>query len=119
MECALPTLQHVAPVLVPHVRRLHNALAVRPLDLQSARSAMIALLEFLCSPAGRTDSNCRAVDTFLMLDECWLSDELPESYHEIVADMGGALHDTVTAPHIAENFDSTPEQLLARARALQ
>ena len=119
MECALPTLQHGAPVLVPHVRRLHDALAARPLDLRFARSAMIALLEFLCSPAGRTDANCRAVDTFFMLDECWLSDELPESYHDIIGDMGGALHDTVTAPHIAESFDSTPEQLLARARALK
>jgi len=28
--------------------------------------------------------------------------------------MAGALHDTVKAPHIARNFYSTPEQLLAR-----
>ena len=119
MECGLPRLEHAAPQLVRLVRHLHDTLAARPLDLQAARSAMIALLEFLASPAGRTDQNCRAVDTFIMLDECWLSDHLPESYHEVIADMGGALHDTVTAPHIAENFDSTPEQLLARARALQ
>ena len=80
---------------------------------------MLTLLEFLSSPAGRTDENCRAVDTFLMVDECWLSDDLPESYHAVIADMGATLHDTVAAPHIAENFESTPEQLVARARALQ
>jgi len=59
-----------------------------------------------------------AVDMFLLLDDCWLNDDLPEAYHDILADMGGALHDTITAPQIAENFDSTPEQLLARAHTL-
>jgi hypothetical protein len=27
-----------------------------------------------------------------------------------------ALHDTITAPQVAENFGSTPEQLLERVR---
>ncbi len=54
-----------------------------------------------------------------MLDDSWLTDQLPDDYHDIVADMCGALHDTESAPHVAENFDSMPEQLLARARALQ
>jgi hypothetical protein len=101
------------------MRRLHDVLATRPVELASARSAIIVVLEFLSSSTGRTNANCHAVDTFLMVDECWLNDELPENYQEILADMSGALHDTVSAPHIAENFDSTPEQLLQKARALQ
>jgi hypothetical protein len=46
-------------------------------------------------------------------------DELPEECIDILADMAGALHDTVKAPEIAHNFDSTPEQLLERAKKLQ
>ena len=118
-ECGLPTLEHATPEVASLVRRLHDVLATRPVDLALARSAMTALVEFLCTPSGRTDANCRAVDTFFMLDDCWLNDDLPEKYHDIIADMGGQLHDTVEAPHMAENFDSTPEQLLARVRALQ
>ena len=78
---------------------------------------MIALLEFLSSPAGRTDENCKAVDRFFFQDDEWLSDRLPEAYHDVIAHMD-ALHDTITAPDIAKNFDATPEQLLARARSL-
>ncbi len=118
-ECGLRTLEHATPDLVPLLRPLHDILAARPVDVASTRSAIIAVLEYLCSPSGRTDANCRAVDTFFMLDECWLNDNLPEAYHEIIADMGGQLHDTFEAPNIAENFASTPEQLLARARGLQ
>jgi hypothetical protein len=78
---------------------------------------MIALLEFLSSPIGRTNANCRAVDSFFFHDCTWLSDRLPEAYHDVIAHMD-ALHDTISARDIAENFDSTPEQLLARARSL-
>ena len=31
----------------------------------------------------------------------------PGCYHEIIADMSGALHDTVSRPEIAANVDST------------
>src|SRR3712207_5779843 len=92
-ECALPTLDHVSPELVPLLRQLHDVLAARPVDLAQARSAMIAVLAFLSSRSGRTDGNCCAVDRFLMTDECWLNDDLPEDYHEVLADMSGALHD--------------------------
>ncbi len=39
-----------------------------------------------------------------------------EALADVLGDVGGALHDTVKVPEIAENFDSTPEQLLARVR---
>ncbi len=44
---------------------------------------------------------------------------LPESVQDILGDLGGALHDTVKYPKIAENFESTPEQLLDRVRRIQ
>ncbi|MDD5541946.1 MAG: hypothetical protein PHX83_02110 [Acidobacteriia bacterium] len=104
--------------LRPLLERLHKRLTFRPVDAPALRSAIIGVLEFLASPSGRTDANCRAVDLFLTQDEAWDGDELPESFVEILADMSGALHDTISASDIAANFESTPEQLLERARRL-
>jgi hypothetical protein len=105
------------PALQPLVETLNARLTDRPLDLPAIKRAMIALLEFLSSPAGRTDANCRAVDGFFFHDKTWLDANLPDAYHDVIAHMD-ALHDTITASHIAKNFDSSPEQLLARARSL-
>jgi hypothetical protein len=33
--------------------------------------------------------------------------EIPDAYHDIIADMSGALHDTVSRPELAANVDST------------
>jgi hypothetical protein len=104
--------------LRPLLERLHLNLICRPFDSAAIKAAMLGLLEFLASPSGRTDANCRAVDSFLMLDEAWSADELPQSFVDILSDMSGALHDTVLAPDIAANFESTPEQLLERAKQL-
>jgi hypothetical protein len=43
---------------------------------------------------------------------------LPEGYRHLLDDIGGALHDTISAPEIAQSLESTPEQLLARAQRL-
>ena len=104
--------------LRPLLRQLYDELRHSPKHLPQLKAAIVAVLEFLSSSCGRTDANCRTVDSFLMLDETWDGDELPEPYIEVLADMAGALHDTITAPDIAANFDSTPEQLLERARQL-
>jgi hypothetical protein len=104
--------------LKPLLEELHRQLVIRPKNLAELKTSLISVLEFLASPQGRTDENCRAVDYFLMLDEEWDSEELPNEYAEILADMSGALHDTISAPNIAENFESTPEQLLAKANKL-
>jgi len=108
----------VDEALRPLLRRLHDELQRAPAELPALRAAIIAVLEFLASPAGRTDANCGAVDSFLMRDEVWDGDRLPQAYVDILADMAGALHDTITAPDIAANFESAPEQLLERARRL-
>ena len=113
---SLPTLREADPELTPLVQALHTQLTADPLHLAELKDALVVLLTFLSSPRGRTDTNCSAVDQFFTVDDAWVSDRLPDSFADIMADISGALHDTVLAPHIAENFESTPEQLLERAR---
>jgi hypothetical protein len=108
----------VDATLRPLVERLHQCLTLRPVDSQALKAAIVGVLEFLASAKGRTDANCRAVDYFLAQDEAWDADQLPEPFVDILADMSSALHDTVSAPLIAANFQSIPEQLLERARRL-
>ena len=111
------TFRNVDPALQPLVETLNAKFKNKPLDLPAIKNAMIALLEFLSSPAGRNDANCRAVDGFFSHDKAWLDAGLPDSYHDVIAHMD-ALDDTIIAPHIARDFDSTPDQLLVRARNL-
>jgi hypothetical protein len=48
----------------------------------------------------------------------WTEQNLPDDFHDVLALMGQALHDTVRTQKIAENFDCLPEQLLDRVRRL-
>jgi len=43
---------------------------------------------------------------------------MPEDIHDVLAKMSEALHDTVQAPEIGENFGCLREQLLQRVRNL-
>ncbi len=38
----------------------------------------------------------------------------PEELSHILDDLGGALHDTISAPEVVGNFESLPEQLFVR-----
>jgi hypothetical protein len=82
--------------------------------------AMEALLSWLNKTENNTDKNCRRVDYFISYEI--LPDarykELPNDIREILFDMGATLHDTHTSPQIAENFESTPSQLLGRIQKL-
>jgi len=106
----------VSPELEPLARQLYEALLAEPLDPVAVREALERLLDFLASKAGRTDSNCTAFDSWLSLGEFEWPD-LPGPVQDILGDMAGALHDTVSAPEIAANFECTPEQLLVRLRS--
>jgi hypothetical protein len=77
-------------------------------------------LSYLSSAQGRTNANCCAVDSFLLLDGDWGVRwvELPPEFVEVFALMAEALHDTVSAPDVAENFGCTPEQILEKAYGL-
>jgi hypothetical protein len=104
--------------LRPLMQRLYEELQRESPCLPEVRAALLGVLAFLKSPCGKTDANCRAVDSFLSKDEAWDADRLPEPLIDVLSDMCGALHDSVSAPHVAENFESTPEQLFDRATRL-
>lgn len=110
-----------SPELRPLLRELYSALVNRPADYRQIKKTLCATLEFLNSPGGRTDANCKAVDLFICCDNEWENDwgDLPEDYRQLVFDMGCELHDTFQAPRVARCFKATPEQLLARAQRLQ
>ena len=105
--------RRVAPELRPLVAALDTAIIAR--DVAAVRSSLVALLELLASPRGRTDANCCVVDAFFAGVD---ASALPDDVRAVVSDLSGALHDAIYAPHIAANFECLPEQLLERARRL-
>jgi hypothetical protein len=108
-------LQQADATLQPLMQSVRSAVFASPLDVPAVKASLITLLEYLSSPAGPTDANCCAVDGFFYLDDDLPLERLPDSLQDLFAHMD-ALHDAITAPQIAENFGSTPEQLLERAR---
>ncbi len=118
-EEAFQRISSSAPAsLSPLFREVHDAYASRPPDAVRARSALVSLLIYLASPDARTHTNVCAVDRFLMEDPALTKDTaLPAQFVEFVLN-ADALHDTIESPEVAENFESTPEQLLEKAREL-
>lgn len=110
----------VSTELRPLLAAVYNQVHASLVNLPVLKDALMRLLSFLCEPENRTDANCTAVDLFFAIEDHWDKrwDGLPEEYRVLLDDIGGALHDTVSAPDIAGNFDSTPEQLLERATKL-
>jgi hypothetical protein len=80
---------------------------------------MITFTEEWENITGRTDQNCNCVNWFFLLAEGIEGKDIPEPIRDIVEDMAGALHDTVSHPEVAENFYSLPEQLLERLRNVE
>jgi len=113
--------EQVAPELRPLLIRVYDLLEGPSTDLGVLKRALADLLTFLESSRGRTNANCWATDLFFGLQDGWDRDwdHLPDAFCDILSDMGGALHDTVSAPAIAADVDSTPEKLLARVQALR
>jgi hypothetical protein len=112
----------VSPGLNPLLREVYIQVLSNPKNLEALKRSLEELLKFLAGE-GRTNANCWAVDLFFCLSEGWEADwgeqELPEEFHEVLAMLGEALHDTVQARDMAENFDCLPEQLLARVMRIQ
>ena len=113
------TFRRVTPELEPLVRTVYSAIIEG--DVRATRDAVERLLEHLTTPRGRTDANCCVVDAFFSAEEQWERDweAMPTPLRDLLGDMGGALHDSIYAPHIAKNFDSLPEQLLERVRNIE
>jgi hypothetical protein len=111
--------------MYPTIRRSFEGESVDP----ALRPLLEAAYETLTSSSAepsvvkekrRTQANLVATDQFFVSWYEWPSraDFLPEAYRRVIDDMGGFLHDAISAPEIAANFDSTPEALLARVRRL-
>ncbi len=83
-------------------------------------SAIKDVLEWLDELPNNTDANCRKVDYFIASEIIGKPryHEMPEDIQGLLFDMGSALSDTFSAPDIADNFESTPTQLLTRVRQL-
>ena len=113
--------EEVSPHLPPLLAAVYTEVVSPEPDLGALQRALEALLVFLSSSAGRTNANCVAADHFFMLNDRWERDweHLPDQFQDILGMLGDALHDTVSAPEVAENFDNTPEQLLRRLRQIR
>ena len=107
----------VSPRLEGLLEAFYNQMSRRPANIRAIVDATRELLLFLTTLEGRTDANCKAVDFFICFCD-WRNGypDLPDWLGDIMGDMAGALHDTVSAPAIASNFESTPEQLLERLK---
>lgn len=121
LEDAVSNDGRLSAGLRPALEGAYDAIAARPYDADRVADALVPLLVHLGSEAGRTHPNCVAVDLFFLIRDGWTAgwEEEPSELAAILADIGGQLHDTLQDPEVAENFDSTPEQLLARVRAFR
>jgi hypothetical protein len=111
----------VSPRLRPLLHAVYHQSLAEPFDSAALKRSLVDLLGFL-SGEGRSNANCWAADLFFAhsqgWEKDWASQNLPESFHDVLAMMGETLHDTVRAPEIARNFGCLPEQLLERVRQL-
>lgn len=107
--------------LRPLLEAVYQQVLAEPIDLVALKQSLMGLLTFVAGE-GRSNANCWATDLFFAHCESWESDwverNLPDSFHDILAMMSEALHDTVQAPEIAQNFGCLPEQLLEKVRNL-
>jgi hypothetical protein len=112
--------ERVSSELAPLLRTVYAEVQRELPNLSALAGGLRRLLEYLASPAGRTNANWAADLFFMDIDE-WERDweHLPEPYRDLLGDLGGALHDTVAAPEIAQNFSSTPEQLLTQLEQIE
>jgi hypothetical protein len=91
-------------------------------DTMLVADAVRRVLELLNTQEHDTDEDCRLVDQFVglrLLEDSRVQERvkrLPSALASIIEDMGMCLHDTHGARAIAEDFESTPQQLLTRLK---
>jgi len=113
--------EEVSPNLMPLVLRVQNDVIISPVNLRALKDSLVNLLQYL-NGEGRTNANCWATDLFFCSDDLephWTDQTLPDDFHDVLAKMGEALHDTVSNPDVASNFGCLPEQLLECAERLE
>ncbi len=102
------------------LEELQRSCAKSDLSREELKSSIKKVLLWINEPSNNTDANCHMIDHFIASDivssKNW--DNLPADLQDILFDMGGTLHDTYDDAVIAENFKSTPQQLLDRLNRL-
>ena len=96
------------------VEQVQMTVATETVDLPWLVRSLDGLLQHYLLPKAARMRTVAMLILYFMKHEEWAEGSLPDAIHDIFADMSGALHDTCSAPDVAQNFDSTPEQLLAR-----
>lgn len=93
----------------------------RPICENKIRFFLKDLLEFLVSPDGNNNHNCKIIDW--VLTDRYLNSletlQISADLKNIIEDMLWNLHDTHTSPEIAKEFHATPHQLLERLGKLE
>lgn len=115
-----------SPVAIELTESAMLASTGEPVSLAAARASLIALAEFLITAAGRTHSNCVTVSRLLTSVESWRRVNRnrarwqypPVEYQDLLRGFE-CLDMTFADPEFAEDTETTPEQLLAAARALK
>jgi hypothetical protein len=112
----------VSPALRPLLQAVYVQSIAQPFDRTGFEKSLADLLTYLIGE-GRTNANCWAVDLFFANSHGWERDwadlELREEFHDILAMIGEALHDTVRNPDIAKNFGCLSEKLLERLKGMR
>ena len=110
----------ISPELRPLIEDVYNQINKPVSNFSAIKVSLENLFIYLTTSRGRTSANCYATDLFFTLANWNINWGIyPERLKEIIDDIGGALHDTIAHPEIAENFNSLPEQLLHRIRNLE
>ena len=105
--------------LQPLVLTLEAGLKEDPVDRGGLKGRVEAVLTYLSGP-GLSEANCKGAALYFIVAKAkgLTRTHLPEDLRAIMDDLAGAMHDAVTAPKSAENFQATPELLLARLARL-
>lgn len=114
-----------SPVVTELAEAVMLASTAEPASLATLKASLIALAEFLASAAGRTHANCVTVERLFDRVESWRRVNrnrarwqcLPEAYQDLLGGFGG-VQMALADPYMADLMETTPEQLLAAARAL-
>jgi hypothetical protein len=109
-----------SPGLIDLLNQLKRSALASEFAENNLLSAMENLLVWIDSPDNNPDLNSKQMDYFVstqIIVEHRFKD-IPENLGNIFFDMGATLHDTHTTPEIAENFESTPAERLARLQNL-
>lgn len=98
---------------------LADSLRRDPVERKALAKTMMEVVLFL-KGAGGTDEHCRNVALyFIIAKNAGLGrTHLPADLGAIMDDIAGAMHDAVSAPQSAANFQATPAQLVTRLQSL-